>query len=120
MLMLNGVIITETLHPGTLSVPMFILLSTGILFVVIGNFMPKFKSNFYMGIKNPWTLSSDQVWRKTHRLGGKLYAGCGILTLLSSLLFSDRLTGIFLMVLVIGSTIIICLASWLWWRKESA
>ena len=66
MLMVNGVIITETLHPGTLSVPMFILLSVGILFVVIGNFMPKFKSNFYMGIKTPWTLSSDEVWRKTH------------------------------------------------------
>lgn len=82
--------------------------------------MPKIQSNFYMGIKNPWTLSSDQVWRKTHRLGGKLYAGCGILTMLSALLFSDQFTGIMLMVLVIGSTLIISLASWLWWRNESS
>ena len=116
----TGIILRESFFPGQIHTAKIIFFMLSIMFLFIGNYMPKIQSNFYVGIKNPWTLSSDQVWRKTHRLGGKLYAGCGILTLLSSLLFSDRFTGIFLMVLVIGSTIIICLASWLWWRKESA
>ena len=71
MLVMNAVMITEALQPGTLSVPMVVMLGIGLLFLFIGNTMPKFKSNFYMGIKTPWTISSEEVWRKTHRLGGK-------------------------------------------------
>ncbi|MCI9162182.1 MAG: SdpI family protein [Lachnospiraceae bacterium] len=48
-------------------------------------YLPKIQSNFYIGIKTPRTLSSDIVWRKTHRLGGKLYVACGILILFSTL-----------------------------------
>ncbi len=116
----TGIILRESFFPGQIHTARIIFFMLSVMFLLIGNYMPKIQSNFYMGIKNPWTLSSDQVWRKTHRLGGKLYAGCGILTMLSALLFSDQFTGIMLMVLVIGSTLIISLASWLWWRNESS
>ena len=89
-----------------------------VMFLLIGNYLPKVQSNFYMGIKTPWTLSSDEVWRKTHRLGGKLYAACGILILLSALLLPASASGVILLILVIGSTLVITLASWLWWQKE--
>ncbi|MDE7320936.1 MAG: SdpI family protein [Lachnospiraceae bacterium] len=116
MLMINGVIITETLHPGTLSVPMFISLSIGILFVVIGNFMPKFKSNFYMGIKTPWTLSSDEVWRKTHRLGGRCFFLSGLLFIICAFLPEILIS------LCVIAALIACfipgLMSWIWWRQE--
>jgi uncharacterized membrane protein len=42
----------------------------GLLFIVLGNLMPRFRSNFFFGIRTPWTLSSEQMWMKTHRLGG--------------------------------------------------
>lgn len=116
MLMINGVIITETLHPGTLSVPMFILLSTGILFVVIGNFMPKFKSNFYMGIKTPWTLSSDEVWRKTHRLGGRCFFLSGLLFIICAFLPESLISLCVIAVLI--ACFIPGLMSWIWWRQE--
>jgi len=57
------------------AVPMgtIIPLAIGLLFIIIGNYMPQIKSNFFMGIRNPWTLSSDIVWEKTHTLGGYVF-----------------------------------------------
>jgi uncharacterized membrane protein len=58
----------------------------GLLFVVLGNFMGKLTRNFFVGIRTPWTLASDEVWLRTHRLGGKLFVLAGIGLLVSGLL----------------------------------
>ncbi len=50
----------------------------GLLFVVLGNFMGKVTRNFFVGIRTPWTLASDEVWLRTHRLGGKLFVLAGL------------------------------------------
>lgn len=52
-------------------------LIAGILFIVIGNLMPKFKHNYFVGIKTPWTLSNEDVWQKTHRHGGMVWFAAG-------------------------------------------
>ena len=57
----------------------------GILIIVIGNYMPKSKSNFFYGIKTPWTLSSETSWKKTHKLGRILFILTGLLICISSL-----------------------------------
>lgn len=113
-----GILIRESFFPGRIKVIRIVYIMLAVMFLLIGNYLPKVQSNFYMGIKTPWTLSSDEVWRKTHRLGGKLYAACGILILLSALLLPASASGVILLILVIGSTLVITLASWLWWRKE--
>ena len=59
---------------------------TGLLFVVLGNFMGKFTKNFFLGIRTPWTLASDEVWLRTNRLGGKLVVLTGLVLLASSFL----------------------------------
>jgi len=59
---------------------------TGLLFVVLGNFMGKITKNFFVGIRTPWTLASDEVWLRTHRLGGKLFVVSGIGLIVSGLL----------------------------------
>lgn len=51
---------------------------TGLLFIVLGNFMGKLTKNFFVGIRTPWTLASDEVWLRTHRLGGRLFVLAGI------------------------------------------
>jgi len=56
-----------------------------ILYLYIGYMMPKLKRNFFVGIKTPWTLASDHVWKKTHELGGKLFIGYAIIILLGLL-----------------------------------
>jgi uncharacterized membrane protein len=50
----------------------------GITFMVMGNYLPRVKSNFYLGIKNPWVLSDETVWRKTHKAGGYLFFITGL------------------------------------------
>lgn len=58
----------------------------GALFVVIGNFMPKCKQSYTLGIKLPWTLNDEQNWNATHRLAGKLWVAGGLLSMLTCLL----------------------------------
>jgi uncharacterized membrane protein len=52
--------------------------ATGLLFAVLGNFMGKLTKNFFVGIRTPWTLASDEVWLRTHRLGGKTFVLAGL------------------------------------------
>jgi uncharacterized membrane protein len=64
------------------AVPVFV----GALFMVIGNFMPKFGRNFFVGIRTPWTLASDEVWLRTHRFGGPLFVLAGLALVVSGVL----------------------------------
>jgi uncharacterized membrane protein len=58
-----------------------LLAATGVSLLVLGNYMPRVRSNWWMGIRTPWTLSSEQVWRETHRLAGKTFVLGGLLVL---------------------------------------
>lgn len=61
----------------------------GAIFIALGNVLQRVRSNFFLGLRTPWTLSNDEVWRKTHRFGGKLFFGCGIILLLATFLSGD-------------------------------
>ncbi len=50
----------------------------GLLLAVVGNFMGKVTRNFFVGIRTPWTLASEEVWMRTHRLAGKLFVVAGL------------------------------------------
>ena len=54
----------------------------GLLFVIIGNYLPKCKQNYTIGIKIPWTLNSEENWNKTHRFAGWVWVICGIIVML--------------------------------------
>ena len=51
----------------------------GLLFVIIGNYLGKVRKNFFIGIRTPWTLASDEVWNRTHRIGGRLFMLSGVI-----------------------------------------
>lgn len=61
-----------------------VIVLVGLLFLVIGNYMRQIRSNFFFGIKNPWTLSNEEVWKKTHRLGGIAFIVTGGAMILGS------------------------------------
>ncbi len=78
----------------------------GVMFIVMGNYMGKLKFNWFVGIKNPWTLSSENVWNKTHRLSGWLFIILGIILIISP--FLPEQLGMYLLIggvfaVVIGS-----------------
>ncbi|MEL6870903.1 MAG: SdpI family protein [Pseudomonadota bacterium] len=52
-------------------------IAIGALFVVIGNYLGKTQKNFFVGIRTPWTLASDEVWMRTHRMGGYVFVATG-------------------------------------------
>jgi len=58
-------------------------LGLGLLLVVIGNYLGKVTRNFFVGIRTPWTLASDEVWLRTHRIGGWLFVAGGAVILIA-------------------------------------
>ncbi len=68
---------------ANLSVNLWVPAAIGVLFIVLGNYLGKIKPNWFVGIRTPWTLSSETVWNKTHRFGGKVFIFGGLLMILS-------------------------------------
>jgi uncharacterized membrane protein len=73
----------------------------GLLFIVIGNYLGKFRKNFFVGIRTPWTLASDEVWLKTHRLASWVFM-LGGLALIAAGLLTESLIPTLVVVALIG------------------
>lgn len=58
----------------------------GLILTIIGNYLPKCKQNYTIGIKIPWTLNNEENWNKTHRFAGRLWTVCGIVMMLTGFL----------------------------------
>ena len=71
----------------------------GALFMIIGYYMNEIKVNWFVGVRTPWTLSSDEVWKKTHKLAGKLFVAGGAL-IFSSAFLSPAFKALFLIVVL--------------------
>jgi len=71
-----------------LNINYFVIPAVSILFIIIGIFLPKIKKNYFVGIRTPWTIHSEEVWDRTHRFGGKFFIFGGII-IIFSLLFPD-------------------------------
>ena len=69
----------------TISVELLMPLIMGVMFIFIGNLLPKMRQSYTMGIKLPWTLNNEENWNKTHRLAGKIWVGGGIVMLSTAL-----------------------------------
>lgn len=83
----------------------------GILYIIIGTTLPKTKQNYMVGIRTPWTLASEMVWKKSHQLGGKLFIISGLLTLLA--IFFPSEWGFFVSIgSVLLSSLIVVVYSW--------
>ncbi|MEN2984424.1 MAG: SdpI family protein [Dictyoglomaceae bacterium] len=67
-------------------IPKITPITLGILFIILGNYMPRIKYNWFVGVRTPWTLSDEEVWKRTHRFSGYLFVIGGILMLLSAFL----------------------------------
>ena len=87
----------------------------GILFMVIGNYLPKCLPSYTVGIKLPWTLHDEGNWRYTHRIGGFCFMAAGLVTLVSAFFGSVWLPLTALALAAIVPTV----ASFLYYKKHS-
>ena len=109
-----GVTIGYELGMEFAAMPKFGSLFIGIMFVVVGNYLPKVKQNYYMGIKLPWTYADEDNWNRTHRMAGKLWVAGGIVLLINFFLGISGLEIIVLLLMVAVPTIY----SFLYSRKK--
>jgi len=88
----------------------------GILFYYVGIMLNHSQRNWFIGIKTPWTLSSDEVWDKTHKLGAKLFKICGGVSIIG-IFFKDYAI-IFVLVPVIIAAIYLTIYSYIEYKKS--
>lgn len=100
--------------PVELWVPVLV----GLLFIIIGNYMSKIKSNWFIGIRTPWTLSSEEVWNKTHRLGGKVFILGGALMMLMYFLPVKLRWPLFVVIMIIILFGTVGYSYWLFRKEE--
>lgn len=92
-------------------------IGVGALFIVIGNLLPRARPNWFIGLRTPWTLSSDRVWEKTHRFGGRVFVAGGILMVLAAFV-SAQWAHVVLFAVILTCSAGVMVYSYLEWRRE--
>jgi len=92
--------------------------AVGLLFLLLGNYMPRFRPTWFVGIRTPWTLSSDRIWRKTHRLGGRLFFLVGLVLIVSAWLPPAWTLYVLLGATLVAAVVPIAYSYWLYQQGE--
>lgn len=118
MLYIHGLTLAWSLGFTNFKMSTAMLPFMGLLFIAIGYLLRKAKRNFFIGIRTPWTLSSDSVWDKTHQLGSVLFMISGAFAIIGG--FFGGITAFwFMFVPLIGSTIFLVVYSYVLYRDET-
>ena len=118
MLYIHGLTLAWSLGYQDFKMSTAMLPFMGILFIAIGYLLRQAKRNFFIGIRTPWTLSSDSVWDKTHQLGSVLFMVSGAFAIAGG--FFGGMAAFWLMfVPLIGSTLFLTLYSYILYRNET-
>lgn len=94
--------------------------AVGVLMIFLGNYFGKLKRNYFIGIKTPWTLASENVWNKTHRLGSRLFIIWGIGLMLAPWLASQVAFVILFGGLIIMITWLFAYSYWLYKKEKDS
>ena len=96
----------------------YVPIMIGILFIAIGFMMKRLKTNWFMGIRTPWTMSSEVVWEKTSRFGSYLFTLSGIL-MAATVLFKDKGKIILFVLAIFLTALVIPAASYFFYYQET-
>lgn len=118
MLYIHGLTLAWSLGYQGFKMSAAMLPFLGILFIFIGYLLRQAKRNFFIGIRTPWTLSSDMVWDKTHQLGSILFMVSGALAFVGSFL-GGMMAFWLLFVPLMGSTLFLVIYSYVLYRNET-
>ena len=83
--------IIYSVKEASLSNPNYIVLLVGLLFVILGNYFKTIKANYFIGIRTPWTLENEEVWKATHKFSGVLWFIGGLIIIMCSLILDQQL-----------------------------
>ncbi len=118
MLYVHGLTLAWSLGYQEFKMSAAMLPFLGVVFIFIGYMLRQAKRNFFIGIRTPWTLSSDMVWDKTHQLGSILFMASGALAIIGS--FFGGMTAFWLFfVPLMASTVVLVVYSYILYRSET-
>ena len=94
-----------------------VLILIGGLFTLLGNYFKTIKANYFIGIRTPWTLENETVWKETHLLGGKLWFAGGIAIILSVIFLPENISSVVFAIITVIIIIVPVVYSYLRFRK---
>ena len=89
----------------------------GVLFLFIGVMVRHAKRNYLIGIRTPWTLANEEVWDRTHRLGGWIFTGAGVLSF-AGIFFPDQAIWILLGALLVAVVVTVIYSWWVFQKID--
>lgn len=101
----------------SVSVTKIVLILVSLLIILMGNYMPKCRQNYTVGIKLPWTLDDEDNWNKTHRLAGYVWMAAGIIMLIFTLLGKVHAYSMIILIVIISA--VPAVYSYLLYRKNN-
>jgi uncharacterized membrane protein len=128
-LTLNAIVLfLTTLHALTLAFALgarfdlgrLVFLGIGVLIAVIGNELGRVQPNYFMGIRTPWTLADEAIWRRTHRVGGRMLAGAGVVAALAALLLPLPIAAPIGLIAILGAAFGSMGYSYMLWRERES
>lgn len=90
----------------------------GAMFVILGFALPAARQNWFFGIRTPWTLSDEDVWARTHKVGGLLMATAGVVTIYAALTAPPTVKFAVMLATTLAATAGSVLLSYLYWRRR--
>ena len=101
-----------------LRIEKLVLIFLGLLFIIIGNYLPKCKQNYTIGIRVMWALDDEENWTATHRFASRLWVGCGVVILLLAFLPWAEASLWISLSLVLLASLASVLYSYIFYRKK--
>lgn len=114
-----AIMIQLIIRGQTVNVNVFVPVVVGAMLLIVGWYLPALKSNWFVGVRTPWTLSSEESWRRTHQLAGWLLGASGAVIIATAVL-APRFVFWAIMGTVLTTALVSVVYSYLVWRQDPA
>jgi len=113
----HGAALYMSLHTGT-NVSNVVVAAVCLLIIVVGNYLGKTRSMFLVGVRTPWTLTSEYSWQRTHSLAGKLFIAAGALGFAAAIALPAKEASHVVLYAMGVSVVVSVIASYVYWRRD--
>lgn len=119
-MMLLGIYILYTAKAGELSKPQYLIAIVAALLAMIGNYFQTLRPNYFIGIRTPWTMSNENVWKQTHLLAGRLWLAGGLLSLVLALTMELNTVLLSILGVILFTIVVVPVALSYWYFQKDS
>lgn len=107
-----------TIHAGGFDFGSIVCFLCGLIFLILGNYMPKVKRNYIMGLRTKWSLANDEAWANSNRAGGIMFVVSGVIVMVLSIAFKGFVPAVAMLVLLTIDVILAFVLSYYYYKKS--